>query len=352
MTVSTNLGTWVNRRHLFANEEVADVFQTERIPSAQKWQFTPEGQHIELGIAEMNLFLLLGAAGLSHSLFGERLLPIGTLYDPFISRGLDALNYACYQDARFLLVATPSGVSLAGEGGAHQSIALAADRHERRTGWPRSSRPLPTSSSSSWTGPSTTCSATVGARRTLRPGRATCRAARSTCGSPRACWSRCRAQMDAALSTTIIRGAYWLQPPTPACEVVIAYQGVLASEAIAAAGMIGGERATSRCWRSPRPTGSMPAGTQPARPPARRPLGDLPRRGPAARRAAALRPGHGHRRTSGDARLARRRVRPSAQTLGVEHFGQTGTVTDLYRHFGIDAAAIANAATGFVGALR
>src|SRR5690606_31617313 len=65
----------------------------------------------------------LAAAGLSHSLFGERLLPVGTLYNPFISRGLDALNYACYQDARFLLVATPSGVSLAPEGGAHQSIA-------------------------------------------------------------------------------------------------------------------------------------------------------------------------------------------------------------------------------------
>ncbi|MGN6486605.1 MAG: transketolase, partial [Devosia sp.] len=64
VTVSTNLGTWVNRRHLFANEELRDVFQAERIPSAQKWQFTPEGQHIELGIAEMNLFLLLGAAGL------------------------------------------------------------------------------------------------------------------------------------------------------------------------------------------------------------------------------------------------------------------------------------------------
>jgi len=67
-------------------------------------------------------FLLLGAMGLSHSLFGARLLPIGTLYDPFIARGLDALNYACYQDARFILVATPSGVALAPEGGAHQSI--------------------------------------------------------------------------------------------------------------------------------------------------------------------------------------------------------------------------------------
>jgi pyruvate dehydrogenase complex dehydrogenase (E1) component len=75
---------------------------TSRPP--QKWQFTPEGQHLELGIAEMNLFLLLGAAGLSHSLFGERLIPVGTVYDPFVARGLDALNYACYQDARFIIV--------------------------------------------------------------------------------------------------------------------------------------------------------------------------------------------------------------------------------------------------------
>src|SRR5690606_17566619 len=90
---------------------------------AQKWVMGPDGQHLELGIAEMNLFLLLSALGLSHALFGERLLPIGTLYDPFIMRGLDALNYACYQDARFILVATPSGVTLAPEGGAHQSIA-------------------------------------------------------------------------------------------------------------------------------------------------------------------------------------------------------------------------------------
>ena len=83
---------------------------------------SPRGQHIELGIAESNLFILLAALGLSGPLFGSRLLPIGTVYDPFISRGLDALNYACYQDARFIVVGTPSGVSLAPEGGAHQSI--------------------------------------------------------------------------------------------------------------------------------------------------------------------------------------------------------------------------------------
>jgi pyruvate dehydrogenase E1 component len=68
------------------------------------------------------LFLMLAATGLSGDLFGSRLFPIGTLYDPFIARGLDALNYACYQDARFLLVATPSGITLGPEGGAHQSI--------------------------------------------------------------------------------------------------------------------------------------------------------------------------------------------------------------------------------------
>ncbi|RMF03023.1 MAG: transketolase, partial [Alphaproteobacteria bacterium] len=123
VTVSTNLGPWVNRRGLFARREVKDIFKERGLMSAQRWEKGPQGQHIELGIAENNLFLLLAAAGLSHSLFGERLIPIGTLYDPFIQRGLDALNYACYQDARFILVATPSGITLAPEGGAHQSIS-------------------------------------------------------------------------------------------------------------------------------------------------------------------------------------------------------------------------------------
>jgi pyruvate dehydrogenase E1 component len=122
VTVSTNLGAWVNQRGLFRRQELPDVFRAAKIPSAQKWGGTSAGQHIELGIAENNLFLMLAAMGLAGDMFGERLIPIGTVYDPFISRGLDALNYACYQDARFLLVATPSGVTLAAEGGAHQSI--------------------------------------------------------------------------------------------------------------------------------------------------------------------------------------------------------------------------------------
>ena len=122
VTVSTNLGAWVNQRGLFKRREMADVFAQAKIASAQKWSASNQGQHIELGIAESNLFLMLAAAGLAGDLFGERLFPIGTLYDPFIARGLDSLNYACYQDARFLLVATPSGITLGPEGGAHQSI--------------------------------------------------------------------------------------------------------------------------------------------------------------------------------------------------------------------------------------
>ena len=122
VTVSTNLGAFVNQRGLFRRREMPDVFAKAKIASAQKWSGGNKGQHIELGIAESNLFLMLAAAGLSGDLFGERLFPIGTLYDPFIARGLDALNYACYQDARFLLVATPSGITLGPEGGAHQSI--------------------------------------------------------------------------------------------------------------------------------------------------------------------------------------------------------------------------------------
>jgi len=122
VTQTTNLGGFVNQRGLFRRQELADVFRAAKIPSAQKWAGSGAGQHIELGIAENNFFLMLASLGLAAPHFGTRLIPVGTVYDPFIARGLDALNYACYQDARFLLVGTPSGLTLAAEGGAHQSI--------------------------------------------------------------------------------------------------------------------------------------------------------------------------------------------------------------------------------------
>ena len=122
VTQTTNLGAFVNQRGLFRRQELDDVFRKANIPSAQKWTQHAAGQHIELGIAENNFFLMMASLGLAAPHFGTRLIPVGTVYDPFIARGLDALNYGCYSDARFLLVGTPAGLTLAAEGGAHQSI--------------------------------------------------------------------------------------------------------------------------------------------------------------------------------------------------------------------------------------
>ena len=122
VTQTTNLGAFVNQRGLFRRAEMADVFRAAKVPSVQRWAGHATGQHIELGIAENNFFLALTSLGLAAPHFGTRLIPVGTVYDPFIARGLDALNYGCYSDARFLLVGTPSGLSLGPEGGAHQSI--------------------------------------------------------------------------------------------------------------------------------------------------------------------------------------------------------------------------------------
>jgi pyruvate dehydrogenase E1 component len=91
-----------------------------------KWAEGPDGQHIELGISEMNLFLLLGQLGLTWDLSDQPLLPVGTVYDPFVLRGLDAFIYSVYSGARFVVAGTPSGVTLAPEGGAHQSTITAS----------------------------------------------------------------------------------------------------------------------------------------------------------------------------------------------------------------------------------
>jgi len=118
VAVSTNLGGWINAQGVFAPTETIDYYAGDRL---LKWVPGPGGRHIELGISEMNLFLLLGQLGLAHEHHGEMLLPIGTVYDPFVLRGLDALIYSLYNDSRFIVVGTPSGISLAPEGGAHQS---------------------------------------------------------------------------------------------------------------------------------------------------------------------------------------------------------------------------------------
>ncbi len=118
---STNLGGWITKQHVWGrdDQEPLPVNSQEGI---LHWGLSSHGQHLELGISENNLFMTLGQFGLSKELFGETLFPIGTLYDPFIRRGLDAFFYSAYSGAKFIVVGTPSGITLAPEGGAHQSL--------------------------------------------------------------------------------------------------------------------------------------------------------------------------------------------------------------------------------------
>ena len=120
VAVTTHLAGWMNRKGIYYPVARRDPFSD--VPQTLRWREGPEGQHVELGIAEHDLFLLLAALGLTAELSGTTLLPIGTLYDPFVTRGLDALYHALYAGARFVVVASPSGISLAPEGGAHQSV--------------------------------------------------------------------------------------------------------------------------------------------------------------------------------------------------------------------------------------
>ena len=123
VSISTNLGGFINKRGVYSPTERDDHGGAHRL---LKWAPGPGGQHIELGISEMNLFMLLGQLGLSHEHHGHHLVPIGTVYDPFVLRGLDAFIYSLYNDAKFVVAGTPAGVTLAPEGGAHQSTVTAS----------------------------------------------------------------------------------------------------------------------------------------------------------------------------------------------------------------------------------
>ena len=141
VAVSTGLGGWINQVGVFDPHPPADEDGPgsdaddehggggggpSAAPALLRWERSRAGQHVELGISEMNLFSALEAFGLAWDHSGQRLLPIGTLYDPFVCRGLDALIHGVYSGARFVVVGTPSGVTLAPEGGAHQSTITAS----------------------------------------------------------------------------------------------------------------------------------------------------------------------------------------------------------------------------------
>ena len=324
VTVSTNLGAWVNARGLFRRSALADVFRAAKIPSPQKWRGDSAGQHIELGIAENNLFLMLAAAGLAAPLFGTRLLPIGTVYDPFIARGLDALNYACYQDARFLLVATPSGLTLAPEGGAHQSInppLIAMGQPGLTMFEPAYADELAALMHWSFEHMQAADGGSVYLRLTTR-----------NLTQP--------VRSDDGWRSGTIAGGYWLKPPGAGAEAAIVVMGALLPEALAAwdalaedvpgLGLLvvtspdllhrGWSAAAAARWSGGGAgshvetlLGALPAGAR---------LVTLLDGSPAA--------------LSWLGGVRGQRVVP----LGVDRFGQTGDLPDLYREYRLDSDAI------------
>ncbi|MDR3509031.1 MAG: transketolase [Caulobacteraceae bacterium] len=323
VTVSTNLGGWVNQRGLFARDARRDQFKDSNIASPQKWIMGPKGQHIELGIAENNLFLLLGALGLAGDLFGQRLIPIGTLYDPFINRGLDALNYACYQDARFLLVATPSGLSLAPEGGAHQSI------HTPLIGMAQDKL--------SYFEPAYVDELSAIMRWAFEHMQQPDGGSVYLRLSTRALEQPART-LDQTLTDQLIEGAYWEVAPQPGADLAVIYTGVVAGEA----------RDAFEQMLEDVPGAGLMAVPSPDR--LHRGWSASPRAGGShiERLLAPLAP-HAGLVTVIDGPPATlswiggvrgHRVR----ALGLEQFGQSGDVPDLYRAYGLDAEAIIDAA--------
>jgi pyruvate dehydrogenase E1 component len=151
--------------------------------------------------------------------------------------------------------------------------------------------------------------------------------------------------IDAELRHAIIDGAYWMRKPGPNCQVVVAYTGAVAPEAIESIGLMAEDRrdvgllaVTSADRLNAGWTAAQRArerGLVNARSHIERLMADVPAHCGIVTVCDAhpatlgwLGAIHGHR----------------TRGLGVEHFGQTGSIPDLYRHYGIDANAIVAAA--------
>jgi len=324
VSVSTNLGPWINRKGLFSRVESSDTFRDRKIPSAQKWIFSKEGQHIELGIAEMNLFLMLGAAGLSHELFGERLFPVGTVYDPFVARGLDAMNYACYQDARFMLAGTPSGISLAPEGGAHQSIGtplIGISQPGLLSFEPAFADEL-----------SIIMNYGFDYLQMENGGSVYLRLSTRSIEQP-------HRQIDESLKENILKGGYWLKKPGANPHIIIIYQGVIANEVIEAASMLG-ERfkdigvlsvtSSDNLFHDWKNTSSN-FSSQKAQSHIETLLSSIPK----DTKLITVIDGHPMTLSWVGSVYGHKTI-----TLGVDRFGQTGNIKDLFSEFEIDSNSI------------
>jgi pyruvate dehydrogenase E1 component len=327
---STNLGGWLNKVGIWSVGERIDWFADDT-DTLVRWRESEHGQHVELGIAEVNLVGLLGELGATWSRDGQPLLPIGTLYDPFVGRALEPWSYGMYAGGQSILVGTPSGVTLAPEGGAHQSISTPSIGLEqpRCVAWePAFGQDL------EW--------ALLDALSRLGRG-----------GGTSAYFRLSTRPIDQALAALpddasarearrrrVLAGGYALRRAERAPEVTLVGVGAILPQVLAAADQLAaaGRAVDVLCLTSP---DLVFRALQ-----ARRGLADvedgiLDELLPAERAAPIVTVLDGHPHTLSF--LGAVQTVPIS-CLGVDDFGQSGDVEDLYRHFGIDAETIVGAA--------
>jgi pyruvate dehydrogenase E1 component len=329
---STNLGGWVNKVGVWSASERTDWFADDA-ETILHWREKPTGQHIELGIAEGNLVGLIGELGATWSRWGQPLFPIGVLYDPFVERALEPWSFGIYAGGQSILVGTPSGVSLAPEGGAHQSITTPSIGIEQPgcvsyepafaldTEWcllaslARLGRP---DGSSAYL------------RLSTRP------VSQKLAAIPADPAARERRRRQ------VVAGAYPLHRASGKPAVTIAVMGAVVPEALAAAERLdaAGTPADVVCVTSPgllfRALRARQGNVQPAGEP-----WILEQAFPAARATPLVTVLDGHPHTlSFLATISR----VPHVALGVAQFGQSGALEDLYRYNGIDADSIVRAA--------
>ena len=328
VTVSTSLGGWVNQKQIYNRVKRTDIFHDEKVVSAQKWHVSPEGQHFELGIAENNLFLALGAAGLSNKMFGSSLIPIGTIYDTFISRGLDALNYAVYQDARFLLVATPSGISLGPEGGAHQSIItplIGIGQPNLLMFEPTYADELEIILRYSFSYMQEENGSSIYIRLSTRN------------------INQIQRKLESSNEEDILSGGYWLEKSSKKSDVIIVFSGVMAPEVLDAAEIMKEDElsisilsVTSndrlyKNWKQTHKDKSLGINNKSR-------IEELFENTHRESVIISVNDAHSSSLTWIGGALGKKII-----SLGVDEFGQSGNLKDLYKHYSLDAEAIVDA---------
>lgn len=332
---STNLGGWINRTGVWSLGERIDWFADDT-DTLVRWRESAHGQHIELGIAEGNLVGLLGELGATWSRDGQPLLPIGTLYDPFVNRALEPWSFGMYAGGQSILVGTPSGVTLAPEGGAHQSIVTPSVGLEQPgcVAWePAFGQDLEWALLQALSRLGRADGTSAYFRLSTRP---VDQALAAVPEDPQAREQRRR---------EVLGGGYALRRAARRPQVTLVGMGVLMPEVVAAAEELdaGGIATDVLCltsadlvFRALQARQGLGAGDD----------GVLDVLFPVGRAAPIVTALDGHPHTL--AFLSAVAGAPIA-CLGVSDFGQSGDVADLYRRFGIDADTIVGAALDLTG---